>query len=260
MKILAIGDVCGEIGQAALAVSLPELCRKYEPDLVIVNGENADGVGIRPAQAERIFNAGAHVITLGNHTFNRNYIVPLLDSDKRLLRPLNYTDHAPGHGFLVLERCGVTVGVMSLIGRCELDFNADNPFLVAEKQLQAAKVDVVIVDFHAEATSEKAAMAYFLDGHAAVLFGTHTHVQTCDERLFPQGLGFITDIGMTGAYDSVIGVRAHQSLGRFLGQVPERYETPTSGATVTEGALFTVDEKSKACTAIERIRVFGEIE
>ncbi len=260
MKILAIGDLCGEIGVAALTASLPVLIEELKPDLVVVNAENADVVGLRPVQADAVFTAGADIITLGNHTFHRSQIVSLLDSDRRVLRPANFTDRAPGRGYTQLTKNGVRFGVLNLIGRCQLDFNADSPFIAAERHITGGDADIVVVDFHAEATSEKAAMAYFLDGKAAVLYGTHTHVQTSDERVFPQGLGFITDLGMTGAYDSVLGVQWQQSLQRFLGGVPERYETPRKGVVVTEGALFTVDEKTAGCTAIERVRYFGEVE
>ncbi|MCL2545633.1 MAG: YmdB family metallophosphoesterase [Oscillospiraceae bacterium] len=261
MKLLTIGDVCGEIGLIALSQALPKLIQTHKPDLIVVNGENADVIGLTPLQAERIFMMGAHVVTLGNHAFGRGQIASVLDKDERILRPLNLTKHAPGGGYIELPCRSVTVGVMCLIGRCYMEHNFDNPFLAAEAQLAQSNADIVVVEFHAEATSEKMAMAYHLDGldsRVVALYGTHTHVQTSDERVFPNGMGAITDIGMTGAYDSILGVKPHQSLNRYLGKMPERYTSPQSGATVVEGAVFSVDTESKKCIGIERVRVFGE--
>ena len=262
MKILTIGDICGEIGLVALNKALPELVKAYSPDLIIVNGENADGLGITPVQVERIFAAGAHVITLGNHTFNRSQIAKVLDKDEHVLRPLNFTHYAPGGGYVEVQRCGMTVGVMSLIGRLYMAHNFDNPFFAAQKQLEQSSADLIIADFHAEATSEKIAMAYYLndiDNRAVALYGTHTHVQTSDERVFANGLGYITDVGMCGAYDSILGMQPKNAMGKYLGQLTERNTAPKSGVTVVEGAVFTINIENKCCMGIERVRVFGEI-
>lgn len=253
LHLLAVGDVVSEAGLDFLNCRLRTLKKNYDIHFTVVNGENASGVGLTPAQAESILNAGADVITLGNHTWNRMQIVRALDENPYLLRPANYTSRAPGRGVGVYDGPrGLRIAVMNLIGRCELDFNADNPFTTADKLLKDLDADLTVVDFHAEATSEKGAMAWYLDGRVQALWGTHTHVPTADCQVFPKGLGFVTDLGFTGPAQSVLGVRARQSIDRFLGAPPSRYE-PAEGPRKLDAVLFTIDTNTKRCTSVVRV-------
>ncbi|MDR3207024.1 MAG: YmdB family metallophosphoesterase [Oscillospiraceae bacterium] len=243
----------GEPGLRMVEKHLNALRREHHVDLCVVNGENADLMGIRPEQAERLFAAGADVVTLGNHTWHRKDIIRLIGDHPYLLRPANFPSQNPGRGHCVFETSrGVRVGVISLVGRCLMDFHPDNPFPVIDRLLPTMDADLFAVDIHAEATSEKGALAYHLDGRVQALFGTHTHVQTADERVFPAGLGFISDLGMTGPAQSVLGVRSDISVASFLGAVPQRYEV-ASGPSKLEGALFDIDEKTKRCRSVSRV-------
>lgn len=256
LNLLAVGDVVGDSGVDMLRRCLPQLRKERGVDFIVVNGENADGVGIHPRQADAIFEAGADVITLGNHTWNRLQIAKYLDSHDAILRPANYTSRVPGRGFGVFEGPGgVRIGVMNLIGRTEMDSNSDNPFPLAQRLLKTADCDVAVVDFHAEATSEKGAMGWYLDGKAAAVWGTHTHVPTADLQILPGGTGFITDLGMTGPINSVLGIKPEMALNRFLGGLPARYEV-APGPCKLEGVLFTIDVESRRCVALERLDVF----
>ena len=253
LRLLAVGDVVGEPGLAFLNRRLRTLKKQYDVHFTVVNGENASGVGLTPAQAEDIQNAGADVITLGNHTWNRMQIVRALDENPYLLRPANYTSKAPGRGLGIYDGPrGLRIAVMNLIGRCELDFNADSPFAVADKLLKDVDADVVVVDFHAEATSEKGCMAFHLDGKVQALWGTHTHVPTADCQVLPKGLGFVTDLGFTGPALSVLGVRPDQALNRFLGAPPTRFES-ADGPCKMDAVLFTIDTNTKRCTSVVRV-------
>ena len=253
LRILAVGDVVGEPGLNFLHRRLRTLKKQYDVHFTVVNGENASGVGLTPAQAEDILNAGADVITLGNHTWNRMQIVRALDENPYLLRPANYTTLAPGRGLGVYDGPrGLRIAVLNLIGRCELDFNADSPFSVADRLLRDVDADVVVVDFHAEATSEKGCMAFHLDGRAQALWGTHTHVPTADCQVLPKGLGFVTDLGFTGPALSVLGVRPDQALNRFLGAPPTRFES-ADGPCKMDAVLFTIDTGTKRCTGVVRV-------
>ena len=255
LTVLAVGDVVGEAGVEFLGRRLRDLKKQYAVDFVVVNGENADGLGLKPKQADAIFSAGADVITLGNHTWNKQQIVPRIEEDPYLLRPANYTARAPGRGFGVFDGPrGLRIGVLNLIGRCEMDCNFDNPFITADRILNTADCDVVLVDFHAEATSEKGAMAYHLDGRAQALWGTHTHVPTADARVLPKGLGFVTDLGMTGPAESVLGMDPDLALNRFLGGLPKRFK-PADGPCKLEGCLFEIDTQSKRCLSVRRADV-----
>ena len=253
-RILAIGDVVGEPGLKHLARHLRSVKRLKDVHFTVVNGENAAGTGITPDQVEALYTAGADVVTLGNHTFGKQQIARRLEEDPYLLRPANYTGRAPGRGWGVYECGRIHIGVMNLIGRCDLDFHADNPFTPADKVLKEKLPELVVVDFHAEATSEKLAMGYYLDGRVSALWGTHTHVPTADERVLPNGTGYITDLGMTGPAISVLGITPRQSIETFLGGLPGRYQ-PAEGACKMEGALFTLDSESGKCTAVERIAI-----
>ena len=254
-RLLAVGDVCGLPGLDYLARQLRSLKKKNEIDFVVVNGENASGVGILPRQAQEIFDAGADVITLGNHTWNRLQIADYLDENDYILRPANYTARVPGRGWGVFEGPrGLRVGVLNLIGRCEMDSNFDNPFTVADHAIKKMDADVILVDFHAEATSEKGAMGYYLDGRVQAMWGTHTHVPTADNQVLPKGLGFVTDLGMVGPAHSVLGIKPQQSINRFLGGLPARYES-ADGPCKLNSVLFTIDTDSRKCVSAERLDI-----
>ncbi len=254
--ILAVGDVVGGCGVSHLERHLRTLKKCKGIDFTVVNGENAAMTGLTPGDAERIFAAGADVITLGNHTFGKMQIADYLDDCPYILRPANLGARAPGRGYGVYD-CGCTrIAVMNLIGRCDLAFNADNPFKTADELLKTGeKPTFVLLDFHAEATSEKLAMAYYLDGRVSALWGTHTHVPTADEEIFSKGTGYITDLGMTGAVRSVLGIRPEQSVETFLGGLPGRYREPNDGPCKMQGAIFTLDDATGLCTAVERVDV-----
>lgn len=254
--ILAVGDVTGEEGLRHLSRHLRQVKKMKNIAFTVVNGENISGNGLTPDQAEDLFAAGADVITLGNHTWGKMQIVDYLEDNRYILRPANYTSHAPGRGYGVYECGQIRIAVMNLIGRCNLDFNAENPFSTADKLLknEKEKPTFTLVDFHAQPTSEKLAMGYHLDGRVSALWGTHTHVPTADERVMPKGTGYITDLGMTGPVESVLGIRPDQSVEFFLGGLPGRYRN-AGGACKMQGAIFTLDSDTGLCTAIERIDI-----
>ena len=254
VRVLAIGDIVGESGLAFLEKRLRPLQRQYGIGFTVVNGENAAGVGLSRDHAWRIYDAGADVVTLGNHTFGKMEITGLLDEAKWLLRPANYTGRMPGRGCGIFDMGAFSVRVINLIGRCELNFHADNPFTAAERIVQRDKPTFTLVDFHAEATSEKLALGYYLDGRVSALWGTHTHVPTADERVYPKGTGYITDVGMTGAVESVLGIEPWQSVESFLGGLPGRYKS-AEGPCKLQGAIFTLDTVTGLCAAVERIDI-----
>ena len=226
--------------------------RRLQADFVVVNGENAAVVGITPDQADQILDAGADVITLGNHTWNKREIVPYLDDCSRILRPANYAPQVPGRGWGVYETTAGPVAVIDLIGRVNLDYGPDNPFLGVEKILRQLDTRLILVEVHAEATSEKLAMGYMLDGRVSAVWGTHTHVPTADARVLPKGTGYVTDLGMTGPRDSVLGIRPELSINKFRGDIPERYRW-ADGPTKTEAVLFTLDTDTGKCRKAERV-------
>ena len=255
LRVLAVGDVVGNPGMERIRKSLRRLIRKTGADFTVVNGENASVVGLTPRQAEDILDAGADVITLGNHSFSKREIVPYLEDTDRILRPANYAPQTPGRGWAVYETRFGPIGVIDLIGRCNMDYGPDNPFLLAEKLLKKLDTRLVLVELHAEATSEKLAMGYMLDGRVSAVWGTHTHVPTADIRVLPQGTGYITDLGMTGPRDSVLGIRPELSIARFRGDLPERYRW-AEGETKLEGALFTIDAATGKCLKAERVETW----
>jgi len=253
LHLLAVGDVVGQGGLDILDRHLRSVKKLKSVDLTVVNGENASGVGILPRQAQAIFDAGADVITLGNHTWNRLQIADFLEENPYILRPANYTSRVPGRGWGVFDGPrGLRLGVVNLIGRCEMDCNFDNPFTVVSQALKEMDADLVVVDFHAEATSEKGAMGYYLDGRVQAVWGTHTHVPTADCQILPQGTGFVTDLGMTGPIHSVLGIPPEQSINRFLGGLPRRYEE-APGPCKLNSVLFTIDVEGKRCVGVERV-------
>lgn len=255
LRVLAVGDVCGAPGLQFLKDHLKALKTERSIDFAVVNGENANVVGVTPRQADEMFAAGADVITLGNHTWVRYELHPYLDSRKRILRPANYAPQCPGRGWgEFTTKSGVTVAVVNLMGKFTLDPNTDNPFLVADEILEQVQSKIVLVDHHAEGTSEKRAMGFYLDGRVSAVWGTHTHVQTSDAEVLPDGTGYITDIGMTGPVRSVLGIEPEQSIGRFLGDPPRRYDA-ASGTCKLEGVIFTIDCETGLCRSAEALRV-----
>ncbi|MDD5937638.1 MAG: TIGR00282 family metallophosphoesterase [Clostridiales bacterium] len=253
LHLLAVGDVVGDGGLDYLASHLRALKKLKGVDFAVVNGENASGVGVTPRQARAIFDAGADVITLGNHTWNRIQIADFLEENPYILRPANYTNRVPGRGWGVFEGPrGLRIGVMNLIGRCEMDCNFENPFTTASAALKEMDADLVVVDFHAEATSEKGAMGWYLDGRVQAVWGTHTHVPTADCQILPKGTGFVTDLGMTGPIQSVLGIRPELSINRFLGGLPRRYEA-APGPCKLDSVLFTIDTDARKCVDVQRV-------
>ena len=254
INILAIGDVAGYVGLDFLAKKLRGVIKLYDIAFTVVNGENASGLGITKEQAQVIFNAGADVITLGNHTWNRREIIPFLDDSRYILRPANFAPQAPGRGWGVYDSSSGGICVINLIGRLGIDGFSENPFFEVDRILKQNNAKIALVDFHAEMTSEKYAMAYHLDGRVSALWGTHTHVQTSDCAVFPGGTGYITDLGMTGAIDSVIGMKPDQPVARFLGNPPKKFEA-ADGPGKIEGAVFEVDAETGKCVSVEAVRV-----
>lgn len=255
MKILVLGDVVGERALRFLCEKLPEKRREYGADLVIVNAENVCDVhGVSPAAADALIAAGADILTSGNHVFDRRDIYDYLDREKTLLRPLNYPAECPGEGARVVTSAdGWQVLVMNVSGCAFMDALA-NPISSVEHALDAArgKYDVAVLDLHAEATSEKIAMGWHFDGRISVIFGTHTHVQTADEQVLPNGTGYITDVGMTGPVNGVLGVSAADVIYRNRTHMPRRF-TVADGEIVAHGALFEVDAASGRTKTVKRV-------
>ena len=256
MNILCIGDVCGHLGCEHLARVLPAVKREHKIDFVIANGENsADGNGILPHSADALLSAGVDVITGGNHSFRRREVFDMLDENDRLLRPANMPQSAPGKGYGLYD-CGRTfVGVINLLGTTYME-SLDCPFRTAERLVEKLRSDgarIILVDFHAEATSEKRALGYFLDGSASAVFGTHTHIPTADEQILQKGTGYITDLGMVGADRSVLGVCPEIVISKFMDRLPVRFSL-ADGEYSLHGAVFSFDDSSGRCTAVRRIK------
>ena len=255
MRILFIGDIVGRPGRDLVRSGLAALVEYHNADLVIVNGENAAaGFGITREIGDQLLEWGVDVITSGNHIWDKKEALDYIGAEPRLLRPANYPAVVPGNGsYLARTRGGVSVGVINLMGRVFM-LNIDDPFAVVLREIEALRqrARVLFVDFHAEATSEKIAMGWHLDGKVTAVVGTHTHVQTADERILPTGTAYITDVGMTGPHDSVIGVEIEPALGRFLNALPARFETATGNPRLN-GVLVEADEQSGRATDIERL-------
>ncbi len=256
MRIAFFGDVVGRPGRRALATALRRLRREEPIDFVVANGENAaGGKGIDPGSAEELQDAGVDVITTGNHVWQVREIIPYLAENERLLRPLNFAPGTPGRGWVVRgARDGTPVAVVNLIGRVFMG-PADCPFRAVESALPDIRraTPLVVVDMHGEATSEKVGMGRFLDGRVTAVLGSHTHVQTADETVLPGGTAVVTDVGMCGPEDSILGVRADRVLDRFLRQMPVRFDV-ASGPVIVQGALVDADAATGRATAIRRIR------
>ena len=257
MRLLCIGDVCGEIGCRKVRDCLPKLKREREIDAVIINGENsADQNGITPFSADHLFASGADIITGGNHSLRRKEILPYLDSNKFILRPHNLPDCDNARGYCLLDKGKYVIAVINLSGRIYLEkCEAENPFLCADKLIEKAHSDganIIVVDFHAEATSEKRAMGFYLDGKVSVLFGTHTHVQTADNQILEGGTGYITDLGMTGPADSVLGVKKEIIINRLKSSDLSKFEL-ADGECSMNACIFDIDEKTGKTVYTERI-------
>ncbi len=253
-RVLAVGDIVSKSGIDIFTRRIRSLKRLKGIDFTVVNGENAAGLGITAAQAEALLDAGADVITLGNHTFNRADISAFLDGCRYILRPANFAPQVPGRGWGLYDSGFGKLLVVNLIGRCGMEFGPDNPFLEIDRILRSEKARFTLVDFHAEATSEKIAMSFHLDGRVSALWGTHTHVQTADATVCPKGTGYITDLGMTGAKMSVLGVKPEASVSMFLGNPRQRFEAE-EGPAKMECAVFELDEKTGLCSGVEPLRI-----
>lgn len=255
VNILCVGDVVGSIGCEFLRQRLPALKKLKGIDLCIVNGENsADGNGITHASATHLLDSGADVITTGNHSFRRKESFHMYDSWENLLRPANYPAAAPGRGFCVMDLGRVRVGVISLMGTMYMD-SLESPFEKLDQLLGSPDMPkICVVDFHAEATGEKRALGFYADGRVTALFGTHTHVPTADECVLPKGTGYISDAGMTGVIDSVLGVKPEIIINRYVTKMPARFELE-KGPCRMDCVVFTADEATGLCVGVERLSV-----
>ena len=257
MKILCIGDIVSRIGRDMLFKYVDDMKYQKGIDLVIANGENAThGRGLARNAYDELIHAGIDVITMGNHSWDAKEVVDIMRNEGNVIRPANYNKKCPGEGSIVFTaKNGVKVGVVNLIGRTYLD-PADSPFDAAEREVSRLKksTNIIIVDFHAEATAEKIAMGYFLDGKVTAMYGTHTHVQTADEKILNKGTAYITDIGMTGPKTSVIGMDVDASIKRFVTSLPERYKL-AEGECMLNGCIFEINDETCKAEKIVRINV-----
>ncbi len=256
MKLLAIGDIVGRCGRDALSFWLPDYIRDNDIDFVVANGENAaHGKGINEKAAYTLFDSGVDVITMGNHTFGNRDIFSLLSYESRIIRPANMPKGTPGHGYHIFEKNQCRIGVINVLGRVYME-PMDCPFAACEDIIKTIQnsCDVIIVDMHAEATSEKIALGWYLDGKATVVFGTHTHVQTADERISKKGTAYLSDLGMTGPVYSVLGMERQTVIQRFVTKLPSKFEL-ADGAAQINGAVFQIDDVTHKVTAVERVNI-----
>lgn len=254
MNILAVGDIVGKCGVEKLKQELPKIVQENNIDFVIVNGENAaDGMGLTEKLYREILKAGASIVTMGNHTWAKKEIFSFI-GDRQIIRPANYSENNPGIGYRIMECKGKRIAVINLIGRVTMNVLSENPFLVAKKIVSKVKekVDMIFIDFHGEATAEKIAFANYMDGEVTCVFGTHTHVQTADERILPKGTGFICDIGMTGPMYSVIGMEISASIKRFETSLPEKYRI-AEGEAQLNAVMFNINNETNKVEKIIRI-------
>ena len=254
MKVLAVGDIVGTAGINKLKQSLKQITEKEKIDFIIVNAENsAEGMGITEKNFKDITSLGVDCITMGNHTWGKKDIFKFIDSPK-IIRPANYPEGVVGKGYNIYTCKGKKIAVMNLMGRVDINILTENPFLEAKKIIEKIQneADMIFIDFHAEATAEKIAMKYFIDGKATVLFGTHTHVQTADETILEKGTGYITDIGMTGPKKSVIGMDVSASLKRFETTLPEKYKL-ADGNCMLNGCIFEINDENCRVEKITRV-------
>ena len=257
MKVLFIGDIVGKVGRVTTKALLPTIVNRYKIDFIIANGENlAGGFGITDKTALELFKLGVHVITTGNHVWDKKEFVSQIAKMDNILRPLNYPPDAPGYGSIVHHfPNGLKVAVINISGRVFMS-NIDCPFRTAKAEVEKLKkvTKMIIIDFHAEATSEKIAFGYFMDGTVSAVIGTHTHVQTADEKILQGGTAYITDVGMTGPSNSVIGIEIDQVLHRFLTNIPVRFDA-AKGEGIFSSVVFDVDEETGKSTAIQRLQL-----
>ncbi len=255
MNILAVGDIVGLIGIKELKEKLPKVKEQNKIDFIVVNGENsAEGMGITESNFKDILSSGADCVTMGNHTWGKKDIFKFINEPK-LIRPANYPKGVCGKGYNIYTVNNKKIAVINLLGRAEMNIMTDNPFEVGKNIINKIKnnVDIIVVDFHAEATAEKKAMGYYLDGEITILFGTHTHVQTADEQILEKGTAYITDIGMTGPKDSVIGMDKDVALKRFTTALPERYKIADGKEAMFNSVMFTINDKTNKVESITRI-------
>lgn len=257
MKIFLIGDIVGNTGVNKVRKVLPEFIEKEYIDFVIANGENsADGMGITSQIFENLLKSGVNVITMGNHTWGKKDIFNIIDK-KELIRPANYCKDVPGKGYEIYKCNNKRICVINLIGRVDMNVLSENPFIIVKDIINEVKkkVDLIIIDFHAEATAEKIAMGYYLDGEVTAIFGTHTHVQTADERILEKGTAYITDIGMTGPKKSVIGMNVDASIKRFVTTLPERYKASEDKEAFLNGCMLEINDETCRVEEIKRINL-----
>lgn len=257
MKVIFLGDIVGSPGRRAVKELLPEIIKKYQPHFIVANGENAaGGYGLTEKVAEELFSLGIDILTTGNHVWKREFL-PYLQKTERVVRPANYGPGTPGRGSTIVVKGNFKLGVINLEGRIFMR-PLENPFLVGKRLAEElrAETSYILVDFHAEATSEKIALGYFLNGLASAVVGTHTHVQTADERILSQGTAYITDVGMCGSLESVIGMKIDQAFQLYVTMVGRKLEVESSGPIKLEGVFLEFDEEGKAIQ-IERIRVIS---
>ncbi|KGX93101.1 hypothetical protein N781_11835 [Pontibacillus halophilus JSM 076056 = DSM 19796] len=257
MKLLFVGDIVGSPGRDMVQEYVPRLKKKYNPHFTIINGENAaSGKGITQKIYRELLESGAQAITLGNHAWDKREIFDFIDDAPLMVRPANFPEDTPGQGITYIKDGGIELAVINLQGRTFLP-PLEDPFRVADELVEEAKKRTphIFVDFHAEATSEKQALAWYLDGRVSAVVGTHTHVQTADNRVLPGGTGFITDVGMTGPYDGILGTDREAVLKKFLTQLPVRFEIPKKGRTQLSAVMIDVDKASGKATKVERILI-----
>ena len=254
MKILAVGDLVGETGVEKLKRTLPNLQEAEHIDFTIINGENsAGGMGMTSKIYNELNRLNIDVITMGNHTWGKKDIFTFI-GDKKIIRPANYSKGCPGKGYTIIQKENKKIAVVNLIGRTDMGVLSDNPFTCIDHIIEKLKVDIIVLDFHAEATAEKIAMGYYVDGRITAMFGTHTHVQTADEKILENGTGYITDVGMTGPEKSVIGMDVDASLKRFVTSLPEKYKL-AEGSCMLNGVIFDIDDETNKVKKIYRINV-----
>ncbi|MBO1199063.1 TIGR00282 family metallophosphoesterase [Staphylococcus simiae] len=256
MRIMFIGDIVGKIGRNAIETYLPLLKQKYKPTVTIVNAENAaHGKGLTEKIYKQLLRDGVDFMTMGNHTYGQREIYEFIDSAKRLVRPANFPEEAPGVGMRFIQINEIKLAVINLQGRAFMQ-DIDDPFKKANELVEEARkvTDYIFVDFHAETTSEKNAMGWFLDGRVSAVVGTHTHIQTSDDRILPNGTAYITDVGMTGYYDGILGINKDEVIKRFITSLPQRHVVPDEGRSVLSGVIIDLNKEGTA-KYIERILI-----
>ncbi|MBN6202912.1 TIGR00282 family metallophosphoesterase [Staphylococcus saprophyticus] len=256
MRLLFIGDIVGKVGREAITTYLSRLKQTYRPTVTIVNAENAaHGKGLTEKIYKDLLREGVDFMTMGNHTYGQRQIYDFIDSANRMVRPANFPEEAPGVGMRFIQINQIKLAIINLQGRAFMQ-DIDDPFKKADELINEAKkeTDYIFVDFHAETTSEKNAMGWYLDGRASAVVGTHTHIQTSDERILPGGTGYITDVGMTGFYDGILGINRHEVITRFITSLPQRHVVPDEGRSVLSGVIIDINKEGRT-THIERVLI-----